>query len=352
MLQAASEIYLDDPVGIAERLCRHYNEHGTASMAGTKGLIETIYGRAFLVADDGRLSFRVEADDDTSLIYMKMGMIHHLREFAGDDMATLAWTGDGLTGGYPPFFREMKVVEAYDITPKMRRVVLKGENLERFTHNGLHIRLIFPPEGRKPVWPVLGTDGCPIWPEGEDALTARVYTIRSLDLVKSEMAVDILRHDGDSTPGSAFAIGAKPGDVVGVTGPGGGGIPDSGSLFLFGDETAIPAIARILEDAGHNSSIRAYIEVADEFEEQSLTCKGRCDIEWLYRARGERLVDAATAVTLDQIGDDTFFWAACEFCDFKTIRKHCRTTLKLPRERHLVVAYWRKDLPARPAKAA
>ncbi|MCE3544330.1 siderophore-interacting protein, partial [Escherichia coli] len=96
-------------------------------------------------------------------------------------------------------------------------------------------------------WPTMGRDGRPVWPEGDDALIARVYTIRTIDIERGEVDIDMVVHPGNDTPGSTWALNAKPGGIVGMTGPGGGSVEDAGRYLLVGDETALPAIGRILE---------------------------------------------------------------------------------------------------------
>ena len=43
------------------------------------------------------------------------------------------------------------------------------------------------------------------------------------------------------------SIGLKPGDRIGVVGPGGGGLVEAEWYLFAGDETALPAIGRMLE---------------------------------------------------------------------------------------------------------
>src|SRR5690606_36373167 len=151
------------------------------------------------------------------------------------------------TLGTPAFFREITVVSSSRIAPHLHRVRFAGVDLERFAHGGLHIRLLLPPEGRSPVWPSLGADGLLAWPSGEDALTVRVYTIRAIDAVAGWIDVDFVLHPGSDSPAALFAQNAVAGDVIGMIGPGGGHIPEAENLLLLGDDTALPAIARILE---------------------------------------------------------------------------------------------------------
>src|SRR4051794_2715006 len=75
----------------------------------------------------------------------------------------LCWYQVLHAAGTPlPYFREMRVVGATNVTPRMRRVRLKGRDLARFAIGGMHVRLSFPPKpGIVPQWPVTGEDGRP-----------------------------------------------------------------------------------------------------------------------------------------------------------------------------------------------
>jgi NADPH-dependent ferric siderophore reductase len=344
MLKARCEVPLDQPLEILGELCEHYLEHGSASHDGPNGQIAIIYGNARLEAREATLFAEVEATSETHLAYMQMGIVHHLREFVGDAMPKVTWEGDGRLGVLPPFFRQMRVVRAYDVTPMMRRVVLSGEDLESFAR-GIHVRLVFPPKGRVPVWPILGEEGCLVWPQGEDAPVARIYTIRRIDLSTGEVWIDILRHDGDATPGSRFAVEAAPGDIVGMMGPSGGEQAPWRSLVLIGDETAIPAIARIIERLPEDATARAIVEVAGPGEEQPLGRHAGLSVEWVHRDAGQgQLADRFAALDWSSMPTDSFVWAGCEFDDFKAIRRRCRSVLKLPKEQHMVAAYWRRGV--------
>jgi NADPH-dependent ferric siderophore reductase len=353
MLTARSTIQLQDAGVILDRLCAHMVEHGDVRREGATGQISLTFGTALVGAQADGLDVMVTAEDETGLSYMKMGVVHHVREFAAPQVLDIGWNGDGAEASVPAYFREMRVVRAVDVTPHMRRVVLAGENLSRFALGGLHVRLIFPPQGREPIWPQLGGDGCPVWPEGEDALTARVYTLRDIDLEAGEVSIDILRHDDDATPGSRFAATARPGDRVGMTGPGGGAVPAARSMILLGDETALPAIARILAALPAEATARAVIEVSGPEEEQVLPSAAAVRIEWLHRdASGARkLADVLETTDAAELQPDTFIWAGCEFEDFLRIRRRVRTEWKLSRDRHLVTAYWRRGAAGDEARA-
>lgn len=346
MLRAQCDLSMPEPEKLLTLFCEHYIEHGSVRRRERAGRVAMSFGSFALHANGKTLSVRAKAPSEDGLTYVKWGVVHHLNEFMSEAAPAVRWQGHAKTGTVPSFWREMRVVDAFDITPCMRRVILSGRNLAAMAEGGLHVRLFFPPRGRPLKGPVLGEDGCPIWPDGEDKLTTRVYTIRKVDLSRGQVSIDILRHDGDTTPGSTFAVSARAGDVVGMSGPvGDDGASTKRRLFLFGDETAIPAIDRILRRLPQNAEAHAVIEVANRDEEQPLRSAAALKVEWLHRdARETSLATAAEAITPDVLGADGYIWAGCEFADFQGIRRHCRKVLGLKPDRHHVVAYWRKGV--------
>lgn len=348
-LSATARVTLSQPHIIMGKLLEHFLEHDADIVtAERRGEIGLPYGRAMVEADDESLTFRAEGDDDTGLAYMKYAVAEHVLEFANGENPRIVWSGDGAAGSPLPYFREMCVVAARNITPHMRRVTLKGQNLERFTHGGLHVRLLFPPDGvAKPQWPVTGEDGRPVWPEGEMKLTTRVYTIRNIDAGKGEVDIDFVIHEGDETPGSSFALNAGEGDLVGMTGPGGSSLGEADWYLFAGDETAIPAISRILEKLPSHVKAVVRIEVDSAAEEQNLHSDADLDFVWLHRNGQEAgtttlLEDAVRAVEFPDDGTRLYAWAGCEFTAFRAIRTYLRKERKIDRKDHLVVAYWRR----------
>ncbi len=242
----------------------------------------------------------------------------------------------------------MRVARVEDITPRMRRLTLVGENLARFAAGGMHVRLLFPKsQAVPPAWPVTGEDGRPAWPQAAARPDVRIYTIRRLDVAAGEVDIDFVLHDGDGMPGACFAANAMAGDVVGMTGPGGGTLTAADWYLLVGDETALPAIARMLEALPATAKAVVRIEIADAAEQQVLSSKADVDLVWLHRngaaAGTAGLLENAVRAVEWPAGAKTFAWAGCEYQDFRAIRGYLRKDRGLTREEHLVVAYWRRD---------
>ncbi|MGB3388108.1 MAG: siderophore-interacting protein [Pseudaminobacter sp.] len=348
LLQAQARIELADPDGIMERLCSHFTEHGRVARGHGQANIETGFGNAFLTTGNGSLLLEASADDATGLAYVKLALAEHILSFAATEQPRIRWTGDGAAGSRLPYFRQMRVEAVRSLTPHMRRITLQGEELERFTHGGLHVRLLFPAEGTAGSrwWPVMGEDGRPAWPEGVARPVARVYTIRRIDIARGLVDIDMVVHGSGSGPGSVFAETANPGDLIGMTGPSGGTIGKADRYLLAGDETALPAILRILEELPASAAVTAFIEVADAAEEQAVRTTARLDLTWLHRNGREAgtttLLQDAVCSARWSPGDDGFAWIGCEHAAFRTLRKYLREERHMPRDNHLVVAYWRR----------
>ena len=350
-LNANTRFTLTNAGHIVNQLLDHFVEHADVQRDETRAKLVMSFGEADVQWDGETVSVDVKSDDETGLAYMKYSIAEHVLEFLdkGSPMPKIVWQGDVAAGLPLPYFREMQVVSVSNVTPHMRRVRLRGENLQRFSHSGLHIRLLFPPKGlAKAQWPVTGDDGRPVWPEGDAKLATRVYTIRNIDPEAGWVDIDMVVHGDDcDAPGSGWALTAKPGDIVGMTGPGGGDAGDAKWYLLAGDETALPAIGRILERLPEDAKAVVRIEIGDKAEEQKLVSRANVDVQWLNRNGAEAgtttlLQDAVRAVELPEGEEDIYVWAGCEFNAFRNIRSYMRKERNVPKNRQLIVAYWRR----------
>lgn len=343
-LIATARIPLADPAGMLRKLCEHFVEHGTVTLAEDGARLENPYGVAVLEAGPALLSVRTECPSEGHLFIVKSSLAEHVVMFAGDQPVTIAWSGNGAATTEIPYFREMTVRRAREITPTMRRVTLAGADVGHFETGGLHVRALIPPAGRKPRWPVAGRDGRVVWPKGEDELTRRVYTVRSVDRARGEIDIDVVLH-GDS-PGSVWATTAQAGDPVGLLGPGGGDIVPADWYLLCGDETALPVIARIAEALPPEARATILLEVADASERQPIESAAQIELNWLHRDGAEAgttgLLEAAVKAAEWPASGTPYVLAGCEHRQARAIRSYLRKERGLARDRHLVAAYWRR----------
>ena len=245
----------------------------------------------------------------------------------------------------------IRVAATAQLTPHMLRIEFEGANLARFdTRDDLHVRLALPPEGQpRASWLRIGRDGTATIRDRNVRPVYRKYTIRSVDPAAGRLAVDFVIH-ADGGPGSGWAASAKPGDVLGMIGPGGRGVPASDWLLLAGDETALPAIGRILEELPARARGAVFVEVQDAAEEQPLRVPPGMTLQWLHRGAAapgttSLLVDAVSATALPQ-ASGRFVWAAAEDAAIRTLRARLKSFGLRQKEEFLAVAYWKRERPA------
>lgn len=351
-LNASTRILLDNTDSIVNQILDHLVEHADVERHEGSAKLVLSFGQADMRWNQHGVDVDVRSDDDAGLAYMKLSIASHVLEFFDKNAMPpkIVWEGDGAAGGPLPYFREMKVVSVANLTPHMRRVRLHGEDLQRFTKHGLHVRLLFPQKSlTQPNWPIMGEDGRPVWPDGDAKIVSRVYTIRQLDADAGWVDIDMVVHgDNGDAPGSGWAMSVKSGDVVGMTGPGGGDAAADASWYLFaGDETALPAIGRILARLPEGAKAVVRIEIDSAAEEQIIQSRADVDLRWLHRngldaGTTTLLQDAVQAVELPEGEENIYVWVGCEFNAFRAIRTYMRKERNIPKDKQLIVAYWRR----------
>lgn len=345
-LRATTEVAHAGVAVAMERMRRDHEDYAVEAGGPLAWRFRLPYGELAARMRGEILEATVTAPDDTSLCYMRMMLVGHLAEYLGE-APEVGWRGHGSRLVTPPFLREIEVLESFDLTPAMRRVVFAGKDLARFAEMGLHVRLLFPPLERAPVWPVLNAGGSLVWPAGEDALTARVYTIREIDMAAGRLAIDFAQHACDGTSAAAWSRRARAGMRIGLLGPGGGEAPDAPYLLFAGDDTALPAIARALAELKPGTRAEVFLEVEGRPSEQPLPSPAEVNLHWLHRGArapgtAALLPDALRAMDAKTLPPGLFVWAGCEFADFREIRRLVRRDWAIPRDRHLVTSYWRR----------
>src|SRR5262249_39641198 len=149
----------------------------------------------------------------------------------------------------------------------MRRLVLYSPEFADFRSDAYddHIRLYLPRPGQIVPRGERGPRGM-AFPEGAARPDARDYTPRAFDRDKNCLTVDFVLH-GEG-PGSSFAERARLGETIGVAGPASSMVVrgDFDWHLLIGDETALPAIGRRIEELPAGRRAIAFVEIADRAE--------------------------------------------------------------------------------------
>ncbi|AOS64375.1 siderophore-interacting protein [Actinoalloteichus hymeniacidonis] len=249
--------------------------------------------------------------------------------------------------------RLLRVSRVEEITPRTVRITFVGDDLPGFHTNDYadHVKLCFPEPGAElPIMPTLGERGIVPTPAGGPQPIFRDYTVRRYDADAGELDIDFVLHDHGIA--GRWAGTAAPGAQLGVLGPRGSHVvPDDFDWYLLaGDETALPAIGRRLEELAHRRPdvpVRAFVEVDGPAEEQDLAVGGRTQLTWLHRdgiAAGgtELLSEALSGETLPADGEG-YVWVAGEAGVLKPIRRHLRT-LGLSRKNFKVDGYWKRGV--------
>jgi NADPH-dependent ferric siderophore reductase len=165
----------------------------------------------------------------------------------------------------PPAARtyRLTVTAAVDVGPRMRRVTLAGDELADFT-----------------LWP--GQDVVLHLSDDAGSGVRRRYTVRNLDRDARRFDVDFVLHGPG--PGADWARLVQPGERVEVFGPR-GKVPmsDAGWQLFAGDESALPAIAEMVEALPESTHAVALVEVQDAADEQPISPRAALDLRWLYR---------------------------------------------------------------------
>ena len=202
---------------------------------------------------------------------------------------------------------ELHAIET--ISPAFRRATLVADALEDLGIDGFDTRfkIIFPgPTGLLPEIPPVPEDYYEAWMGMADEVRSpmRTYTIRDVTEVdgRPALVVDFVVHGGGAGPACVWAQNAVPGDVVHVVAPHRGteyggtefAPGDHKDLLLIGDETTIPAIARILADLGAGYTGYAILEVPSAADILDLPPYEGIEISWVVRGGeryGRRLVE-------------------------------------------------------------
>ena len=245
----------------------------------------------------------------------------------------------------------LTVASVADATPTVRRVLLRG-SAAAVAAAGPTVSLLVPRVGDPaPRWPGIARDGRIVWPAGAHGVSLRSYTARRQDVARGEVEIDFVLH-GDG-PAAAWAAAAEPGALLAVAGSGPLGDRPAGELLLAGDETALPAISRILAAADTGSRGLALVEVADAAEEQPLPAPAGMEVRWLHRGAtrpGEStLLADAVAGLARPTGADLFAWVAAESAAVRAVRADLRGRWGLGRAQHHAIGYWRRGRAMSPS---
>jgi NADPH-dependent ferric siderophore reductase len=248
--------------------------------------------------------------------------------------------------------RMLEVLRTRRLSPQLLRVTLTGEDLRGFVSASFddHVKVFFPGPGQaRPILPTVGPDGITM-PPGVPRPAARDYTPRRYDADANELDIEFVLH-GDGLA-STWAAQAQPGQYIGVGGPRGSFVVPTGYDWhlLVGDETALPAIARRLEELPPGTRAIALLEVADASAEIPLpAAHDGISVRWLHRNGAE----AGDAALLEQACRDVelppgegYVWAAAESAAARAVRQVMVQERGIDKSRIRASSYWKRGAAA------
>ena len=304
--------------------------------------IATDYGNYSFLLRDGVAHVQVGSSRADWLYVLKESLSDTIAELAPEVGAAMTWSdAQEQAGRRPPNFQFITIREVTQIAGGFLRVVADAEDLSQFTPDAIHFRLAMPDADlATPQWPYLSDTGLTVWPKGEALLHRPVYTVRDMDAATGQLVFDIFEHDGGRT--TEWARRAQPGSQIGLTGPGGGGIPQTTAIRIYADETGFPAVARILADL----PAQARGQVVLEHTHPSSTgypLPEHPGFSVTHRTADPDQNLGALAIT--DLGDtpgpdlDQMIWLAAEKAAAQTLRAHLKAA-GVDSKKHYVAAYW------------
>ncbi|MFK3797769.1 siderophore-interacting protein [Pseudomonas sp. NPDC088444] len=236
--------------------------------------------------------------------------------------------------------RKLQVLRVTDITPRMRRITLHGPELKGFISLGTddHVKLLFATSPEEQAALENFTPG----PNASDGPrpAMRDYTPRRYDAASGELDIDFVLH-GDG-PAATWAAQAQAGQFLYIAGPRGSMIvPDMfDSYLLIGDETALPAIGRRLEELAAHRRALVVVEIEDNAERQALESQAQVEVVWVVR--GERdLLEVTRGLTLPE--GSLYAWVATESALSRKVRRVLLDEFKLDEAAVKAAGYWRLE---------
>ncbi|MGZ9810784.1 siderophore-interacting protein [Pseudoroseicyclus sp. H15] len=336
-LESATFVTIEDTAAFRNYLATRAAEDdfGLSQPAPGQLQAERQTGRAKIDLGGGAARIAVEAGDIGGLVATRGLVSWYL---GGYDLvlAEPVWSGEDLSGQVPPNFHFADVVDVRELNRSYLRLTLEGD-MAPFAAGGLHFRMFRQQPGiAAPVWPRMSARGTVDWPKGPGAPFCPAYTARHVYADAGVMMVDIFRHEGGPTVD--WCLSRPIGERVGLSFSGKDDTPVEPWLMMAGDETAVPALLRMLEQARPDQRGEVLLLAGDESAVQEVQTASQIEARWLIRGKGESLTEAAAGLRGPK--GETHYWFAASKAEARQMRAHFRQTLGVAREHMYCAAYW------------
>lgn len=216
--------------------------------------------------------------------------------------------------------RSLQVARVDTLSPHVRSVTFTGADLVGFVSASFddHVKLMLDLGGTAPVM--------------------RDYTPRHFNAATQELRIEFALH-GDG-PAAHWAAQAAPGQTVTIGGPRGSFIipADFDWHLLAGDETALPAIARRLEELPATAQALVLLQAADPADRRALPSAAQVHLQWVDA--GADLLAAARALHLPP--GEGYAWCAGEARLMADLRQVLVQEKGHPASAIRAAAYWKQ----------
>lgn len=220
--------------------------------------------------------------------------------------------------------RDLTVRRVQDLTPRLRAITFGGESLADFVSASFddHVKIMLDADGPEPV--------------------RRDYTPRRYDAAARELTLEFVLH-GDG-PAARWAAQAQPGQRVRIGGPRGSFIipTDYDWHLLAGDASALPAIARRLEELPAGTRVIAIVQAADAADRRALASAVDVDLTWVDSPQA--CLAAVRALTLPSGAG--YAWCAGEAGEMAALRRVLVDEKGHDRHAIRAAAYWKHGAAA------
>ncbi|MET9319078.1 siderophore-interacting protein [Streptomyces sp. NPDC003038] len=258
-------------------------------------------------------------------------------------------------------FFELEVLRTRRLGHSFLRVTFGGESLADFRSGGYDqsLSLFLPPAHQEHT--VLSSTDEDTWfgawrgmPD-EERPVMRSYTVREQRRTAGgvdELDIDFVLH-GDASPASRWAGRAVTGRRILAIGP---AVAENKSvrfqppaatdaIWMYADETALPAAVAILDRLPAGTRVRAWFEVPHADDRLALSTLADADITWIVReaAGRERTEQVLTALraAVPAPAEAPYVWLAGEAGTIRAVRRHFVQERSVDRRAVRFTGYWR-----------
>jgi NADPH-dependent ferric siderophore reductase len=223
--------------------------------------------------------------------------------------------------------RRLTVSSTERLTPQMLRFGFTSPELHDFvsaSHDD-HVKLFFPGDG-----------------DNGGKTSMRDFTPRRFDRGRGILCIDFALHDAG--PAMRWAASADVGDTLEIGGPRGSTVvPDDFDWYLLiGDETALPAIGRRVEELRAGAPVTTFV-LTEAGETQDFQTRAAWTPHWVQRNAVSDETSLRTALADYALPKgDGFVWIAAEASVAREMRAHVVDGLGQPRQWTKAAGYWKR----------